>query len=203
MGLEPDPPVDPSLFNDPLAEQLDWQPVRKGGDGFRTHQLERTELHLMEITPTRGLLLFASAIMALPLLGMVFLLSQDDIPVFVFFFCGLASLFGLFMLYRAKKVTVFDQRSRMCTGYFRSWGNWFPPARHIPFDQIHALQILRERVRSKNHNYWSYELNLVLHNGERYMLMDHANQAAIREDAQALGRMLSVPVWDATRQLEN
>ncbi|MCB0639092.1 MAG: hypothetical protein KDC54_20825, partial [Lewinella sp.] len=108
-----------------------------------------------------------------------------------------------FLLSNARQVAVFNQRSRMCTGRFRSRGHWLPQLRDVPFIEIHAIQLLRERVRSKNSRYFSYELNLVLRNGERLALMDHSKQDAIREDAQLLSRTLSVPLWDATRKRRN
>ena len=41
-------------------------------------------------------------------------------------------------------------------------------------------------------------MNLVLHDGRRYNVVDHGDQAKIRADAQALAAFLNVPVWDAT-----
>jgi len=42
------------------------------------------------------------------------------------------------------------------------------------------------------------EVNLVLADGNRMNLVDHSNQSAIREDAQALSAFLDLPVWDAS-----
>jgi len=67
-------------------------------------------------------------------------------------------------------------------------------------DDVRAVQVIRERVTSSDSgkSYDSYEINLVEADGNRLNLVDHSNQAVIREDARALGAFLDVPVWDAS-----
>ena len=45
----------------------------------------------------------------------------------------------------------------------------------------------------------SYELNLVLQDGERLNVVDHGSFDVLREDAAKLGEFLGVPVWDVLR----
>ena len=61
-------------------------------------------------------------------------------------------------------------------------------------DEIVALQLLAERVHVKRSSYLSYELNLVLADGERVNLVDHAKNKVLQGEAATLGRFLDVPV---------
>ena len=65
-------------------------------------------------------------------------------------------------------------------------------------EDIYALQLIAEYVRGNKSSYYSYEMNLVLKDGNRLNVVDHGNQTKLREDAQALATFLKVPVWDAT-----
>ena len=63
----------------------------------------------------------------------------------------------------------------------------------VKLNTIHALQLIKERCRTKN-----YELNLVLESGQRINVVDHGGLNRIREDANQLSQFLCIPVWDAT-----
>ena len=67
----------------------------------------------------------------------------------------------------------------------------------FPLSDVHALQLLRERVRGSEDSYFSYELNLVFRDGHRRNVTDHGALKAIRDDAQMLAEYLQVPLWDA------
>ena len=64
-------------------------------------------------------------------------------------------------------------------------------------DQIHALQLLSEYCRGNKSSYYSYEINLVLRDGQRLNVIDHGNPTKIREDAETVAAFLGKPVWDA------
>ena len=64
-------------------------------------------------------------------------------------------------------------------------------------DSIHALQLISEYCRGNKSSYYSYELNLVMEDGSRMNVVDHGNQAKLREDAQTLSTFLDKPAWDA------
>lgn len=74
---------------------------------------------------------------------------------------------------------------------------------------IHAIQLLTETISSAGafapqgvphlrHRWFynSYELNLVNHHGGRLNLIDHADLAGLRHDADQLAWFLNVPFWD-------
>lgn len=61
--------------------------------------------------------------------------------------------------------------------------------------KVHALQLISEYVRGDKSSYYSYELNLVLKDGERINVIDHGDRSAIQRDAQALAGFLGKPLW--------
>jgi hypothetical protein len=205
---------DPSRFDDPVAIQTEWIPARRGGSGFRTHKLiERNPVRVEFRTTIAQTLLFLllfciGSLMCL--LGYVdgfteIELEGDEIPIVVdviLIVIGLLfSAGGVAGLVIAITPIVFDLRK----GLF--WKGWTVPStvvqritfkRPIRIEDIHALQLISERCQGE-HYYYSYELNLVLKDGKRINVVDHANLAKIREDAQTLSTFLNKPLWDATR----
>ena len=76
---------------------------------------------------------------------------------------------------------------------------------YIDLADVYAIQLIKEYVPgsrgtdSCSSPYYSYELNLVLKDGERMNVVDHGNLTRIRADAIQLGEFLgNLPVWDAT-----
>jgi hypothetical protein len=67
----------------------------------------------------------------------------------------------------------------------------------VRLDHVHAVQLIAEYISGKN-SYYSYELNLVLVDGNRTSVIDHGNLDRIRADAKALALFLGKPLWDAT-----
>jgi hypothetical protein len=60
------------------------------------------------------------------------------------------------------------------------------PENAVSFGNVHALQIIQERVRSKNSSYRSYELNLVLKDGSRAGVVDHGSYEILKQDAEQI-----------------
>ena len=55
---------------------------------------------------------------------------------------------------------------------------------------IKNIQVIKERVRTKNSSFYSYEINLVLKKGERLNVVDHGNLKEIKRQAQELSVFL-------------
>ena len=66
----------------------------------------------------------------------------------------------------------------------------------FPLHEVHAIQLIREYCPGNNGTYLSYEMNLVLKNGERFNVTDHSSLGAIRVDSKKLSEYLDIPVWD-------
>ena len=67
----------------------------------------------------------------------------------------------------------------------------------IALHTISALQIIKERIQTKNSSYKSYELNIVMEDGKRFNVIDHGNYEAVKADAKTIADFLGVPYWDA------
>ncbi len=203
--------VDPSRFHDPLAEETSWDPLKSGGTNFCTRRLVDVGAHRVEFRATTGAMLFYLAFLLMGLGALVFLPKamasqgasggQVLMPLLI----GLGfTVVGGCMYFFGTTPIVFDRGSNH---YWR--GRISPdvmPDRHAAdnwadLEEIYALQIVSEWCRGSGKNqrsYYSYELNLVLSNGDRLNVVDHGNAQRLRKDAARLARFLDVPVWDAT-----
>jgi len=198
---------DPSQFGDPIATQTDWRPARGGGSNFRTYKLVKVNPNRVEFKTTIGAIIF-SLIFALPGMGLIILLIPNVdwssltpgniIPLLL----GLifASLGG-YMFCAQMRPIVFDKQE----GFF--WKKRKPQAemltneataKYVRLELVHTLQIVAEYISGKNGGYNSYELNLVLKNGNRINVVDHGKRNKLAEDAGVLAEFLGIPVWDAT-----
>ena len=182
--------LDVESFNDELALRISWDPLVGGGTNFCTHRLQKMPdlmIDSIEFKPTFVAYLFTISIALLGLIAcsLTFSTGSTDIGVLIslsFFGLGLWSFWRL-----VKQKSIFNGSSRVFHKNEKSFG----------FDEICAIQLLREYVSGNKRSYYSYELNLVCMNGERINIIDHAALRAIREDALILSDYLSIPVWDA------
>ncbi len=199
-------PPDLSQFNDPLAETIEWTPCQSGGTNIRTHKLVQMGATRVEFRPTAGAVTFFLIFLLIGLgitVGCsIALLAQNSFQWGLLFPIGIGLLFtfiGGAMLYSGTAPIVFDSVS----GYF--WKGRKDPRQVFNIREIkhcakladiHALQILSEYCRGDKSSYYSYELNLVLHDGSRLNVIDHGNLPKLREDAQRLADFLNKPIWD-------
>lgn len=191
---------DPASLNDPVALKTAWRPAKRGGTNFRTHRLVPDGMQRIVFRPTPASWLFAAAFVGSgPLMAALFYLKYPfplgNIPptmLLVIAGCGVFSLIGVYFAARNLGTMEFDGVRRVYAARGLRAG----------FDNIHALQIVSEycgggsgSVRTRS--FVSYELNLVLKNGERINLCDHGNIVRLREDAARLAEFLGRPLWDA------
>ena len=179
--------LDLESFEDELAFRISWDPLVGGGTNFCTHRLQKTSglmNNSIEFKPTFVAYLVS---ISFAVIGLIAILSSGSsgsgalialAPLGV----GLWSLRDL-----VKQKSSFSSSSRVFYKNTKSCG----------FDNICAIQLLREYVSGNKNSYYSYELNLVCINGERINIVDHGALHAIREDASILADYLSIPVWDA------
>ena len=200
---------DPTIFGDPIAEQTEWAPARGGGANFRTHKLVEVSSDRVEFRAAAGARVFYLVFLIIGLaVGIGFSFVQISSGTFGLNVesimppaIGLVfAVVGGCMLYFGTAPIVFDTRK----GYF--WKGRKAPddvfdkrtLKHFAkLDSIHALQLISEYCRGNKSSYYSYELNLVMEDGSRMNVVDHGNQAKLREDAQTLSTFLDKPAWDA------
>ena len=184
--------LDLDCFEDELAFRISWDPLVGGGTNFCTHRLQKTSglmNNSIEFKPTFIAYLASISFAVLGLIAFLVTLSSGSMESGALALIALALLgFGLWSLRDlVKQKSSFSSSSRVFYKNTKSCG----------FDNICAIQLLREYVGQNKHSYYSYELNLVCINGERINIVDHGALHAIREDASILADYLSIPVWDA------
>lgn len=195
---------DGEASDDPVASRISWKPLRHQGNLRRTRRLVRTGLHRCEFCATAvslslaGVFILAGAVIFFwPFWHGGFRLDKMTAMIYLW---GVAFvLAGIYSLYTVMTPIVFDHQ----TGAF--WvGRGEPNAdgfsrrakRFVELEEIHALQLVSE-FNFESSGFRSFELNLVLKDGERINVADHADQDGIRDDAAKLGVFLGIPVWDA------
>jgi hypothetical protein len=201
---------DPARFNDPLATQVEWTPVKSSsGSNFRSHKLVEVNPSRLEYFPTLQSQLFSftfiGAGLAIPLFalmgGMNF--GEEDTLKLVGFMVLFGVVFagvGILTLRKNKIPIVLDKVTGRC------WKGRKGPDQKpelmdsdlVPrLNEIHAIQLLSQYVRSDKKSYYLYELNIVMNDGKRHNIMKHGSKRFIRSDAEVISRFLDIPVWDA------
>lgn len=205
--------VDPSRFDDPVADKTAWGPLKSGGASFCTRHLVEVGPHRLEFRATLGAQLFYLIFAVMGLATVIIfpfgMASSGEGGVVILFPILIGLVFvavGGGMYYFGTMPVVFDRG----TGHY--WRGRTPPdlmpdrnaaTNWVDLKDIHALQLLSEWCRSSSSNgggssYYSYELNLVLRSGDRINVVDHGKIRRLRTDAERLSRFLDVPIWDAT-----
>lgn len=200
---------DSSTLGDPLALQTEWTPAKRGGTNFKTHQLIDTHMNRLEFQASLGAKLFYIVFILIGV-GIVLGFSISNFlsdnfnfnadTIFPILFGLVFAIVGSVLYYKGTIPIIFDKERNIFHKNRKAAHKLY---RHhtisndsIELDRIHALQLLSEYCSSSKTSYYSYELNLVLKNGERINVIDHGNKNKIREDTQTLSQFLEKPVWD-------
>jgi len=189
--------------DDPVAQKVSWEPAKSGGANFKTQKIEISAEKVV-VKKTLGMILFG-LVFFLPGLGGLLIgapynfINGDEGAGFFFILWGAGfGGAGLAMLYFTKPFTIDKMRGVFYRGKKYNSNPTGKKKTQGLLVEIHAIQLLSERVQSKNNNYTSYELNLVFKDGNRMNIMDHGNGKDIEEAAKKLGQMLKVPIWQAS-----
>lgn len=193
-----------ALGGDPVFPRVDWEPVKQGGTSFQTRRLDRDPDRIcVKVTPAghilAGIFLFIGLVQAMG--GVSGLLDGEWFPGTVLTALGgFFLLTGLMVAYQfGSGLMTFDKRAGLYFNAKHPGSGLFGPrrARSGSLSQIHAFQIVAERLKGKRTGSVSYELNLIFRDGERVNVMDHGNETEIAMAAQTLGEFIGVPVWVA------
>ena len=198
------PQVDPSQFDDPVALQTQWTPLKPGGTNFKTHTLVPAYGQRLEFRMAMAARIFC-AVFFIPgvgiLIGGIVLAVKGTEGIWpLLFMCAFGTVFGSVgggMYRHYNKPIVFDKG---CGSFWK--GRRDPrtvlenpsPQDIVPLDDVYAIQLLAEYCRSDKSSYTSYEMNLVRTDGSRENVIDHGNAKRIRADARIVGDFLDVPV---------
>ncbi len=205
FGIKEEPPLNPAIFNHPLAEKTSWEPLKHGGNSHKNVNLIKLDSNTLEYKANTTSTIFTYLLLVGPIIFVLiryFLFenmnnSSNIMAILIPIAITIGGAIATYFLYRPHK---FDKK----LGYhYKSYKN---PAskreikkthRWTPLSSVEALQIIKERVRTKNSSYKSYEINLVLENGSRRNVIDHGNYEAVKKDAETISEFLGVPYWDA------
>ncbi len=182
------------MTDTPAPADLDWKPARSGGATFGTHRIvltgERLELHpatgskvLVGVIASAGLLTMAG--------GTFYWQWKDDPGALV---VGVMMLVTSLVLVILLSKLLFNHRV-----FDRGLGLYWDTRRPqpTPLASIRGVQIVAEKIQAGDSRYISEELNLVLDDGQRITVIDHANRVQLRHDAEQVAQWLGVPLWVA------
>ncbi|MCK4981148.1 MAG: hypothetical protein KAS62_12180 [Candidatus Delongbacteria bacterium] len=200
--------VDPSRFSDPIADNTEWGPAKKGGSNFRTHKLIGLGGQRIEFKGTVGGIVFGVIFMLFgigAIVGFSIFMSTSEsfefewAMIIPYLFGTIFTLVGWFMYRYMTAPIVFDKDLSLFWKGRKSPREVFNIDSikvHAELDQIHAIQVLSEYCHTDKSHYYSYELNLVLKDSNRINVIDHGNLNKLREDANTVAEFLGVPIWD-------
>ena len=207
----------PLNIDDPIAKRTQWTPLNRGWTFFKTRKLiNNWNIIIFESSSSIKAIFWGMSFLAIllfisSLLNFYWIIEKQikwDLTAYIGFWLFLIPLIILSLIYYYKLAPIhFDKNFwyfwewRKVPNYWQIPGqipiNWqLPDVDWIQLKQIHAIQLISEKVTAKNSSYLSYELNLVLKNWTRKNVMDHWKLKAIREDAHTLWNFLGVAVWD-------
>ena len=178
---------------DPVARQASWDPCESWGLRFKTHTLTQIEQHRFEfklsiIAKMVPIIFFFH--MFLFLIG--HLLTPQHAPslIWPFVFSLPLAGFGVYVWIKLTRPIVFDGVIRC---YWKGHKNPMRCLERTRFDDVHAVQLISS---GRNSRFRSYELNLVLRDGQRMNVINHGSLGVIREDAGRVAALLDKPLWD-------
>jgi hypothetical protein len=209
---------DPASLGDSVAILTDWTPAKGGGANFRTHKLVTVTPYRMEFRASKKTKLIWIIFLLISLglfIHFSFTITSfckgdldnfsiscsgkvalDDL-LFSFVFAGIARKAKLYLetpiVFDKTKGAFWKGRKPLELVFNKASLDYF-----AKLNQVHALQLISEYCRESKSSFHSYELNLVLKNGQRINVVDHGNKDRLRDDAASLSAFLQKPVWDAT-----
>ncbi len=160
--------------------------VKRGGNQYITHRLvgNKTKIRFIPFRYYIAGGCFLSIGIPYLILGFIVMFTQNLWIVLLIFFIGFAMTFvGIYLINRFT-IIVFDKQ----TGK-----SWKGKSDQINLEHVKLVQLIREYV-STDSLFYSYEINLVLHNEDRINIVDHGNQKAAIKDAIRLAMFLDVPL---------
>ncbi len=187
-----------------IKQKVSVIPLVKGGANFETHVLIKTD-NGYKFKPSTFYAFFCGIFASVPYGALVYagykfqqtgnfnFITGNIFPtlIFLIFF-----LVGNYLLISLFSPIIFDKSNNSFTkGFNISLLN--KKQRTIHLNNIVALQIIGEHVRSDDGSYKSFELNLVLNDSKRVNIVDHGKLKSLISDARTLSTFLNVPIWHA------
>ncbi|MGC6483029.1 MAG: hypothetical protein ACON4T_05630 [Synechococcus sp.] len=198
--------LDLTIFNDPLALEIPWDPMSRGGSSICTHRAKQntgvdgTTLQLQMTTEakrSRTWFITTAPILGIPLILLFVLLAIfANVLVALFVIIPFAAIFRSFP---ASLYQDFRQEQRKECTLNKFTGELIRRAKTHAITDVYAIQLLRKRIKRRTQNYTyddCYELNLVRRDGTRLNVTNHGSLSKIRADADLVADYLHIPIWD-------
>ena len=197
------PRFDPGSLGDEVALTTTWVPCTRGGASFCTRTLDRDGEDRWRFRPTMGGVGFSLFFVGGGVISFGCWIATRFVPApnvsggVLLLITAIFGGVGGFMLSTFTEPIVFDLKQGI---YWKGRGE--PPmGSKTELSSVHALQIISEYVVSTDPttaSFSSYELNLVLENGDRINVVDHGDYERLRRDGRTLSEVLEIPLWDPT-----
>ncbi|WP_428738231.1 hypothetical protein [Sulfurimonas sp.] len=202
--------------NDEVINKTKWTPLVGGGQSNKSHRIVKisderiafkislSSIFAYSIFIFAGVVAIVSIVFG-PALGLHGTVNHPALGL------GMGVLFigvGIFLLYKGSIQIRFDSRLKAM------WHGKVDPdsilnkgsiSHYTSLKELHAIQIIQEFIKgefngdSRKQSFYSYELNLIMHDGKRVNVLDHGNKKAIFKQANAIAQMFHVPIWDGCR----
>lgn len=171
-------------------------PANYGSSNYRTHRAVSDGSGGLRFVPTSWHSIIIALIAASGFPVFVLALARDDWGM-ILFSSVWAPLISLWALYLARPIVADKVHNVLVVGYRHSFFSRIPflRARWIPFSQARGVQVLGKQHRSLPRGpRKAIELNLLLDGDDRAHLATYRHRADILEDANALSRLIGVPI---------
>ncbi len=182
--------------------KVETTPLKRGGASFKTKDIIFTN-GLAYTQKSKGAKIFSWTFFligdALVLFGIYLYFYKNEIEALLplVIIGSIFSLVGFLMIKLTKKIT-FDKS----VGVYYTTKNYNPMAlgvEHVKqgkLRDIKHIQVLKELVKTDKSSFYSYEINLVLKDGNRLNVVDHGNLNVIKEQVQGLEVFLGIKVLE-------
>ena len=193
-------------FNDEIARKTQWSPIKSGGSNFKTHDLVKKSMSVLTYKMSTGAKLFSGFFgfigVSMAVGGLYLVFFQSNYVGLFLIMIGLMFAIVSFVIVISMASEIHLDRT---IGMMYKGNN--PPKLSglhdktdcVYFSNIHAIQIIKEYIRSDKSCYYSYEINFVLNDASRVNLVDHGNYSQIAKDAKEISQFIGKPVWDAVK----
>jgi hypothetical protein len=166
------------------------------GTNFRDREISQINGSRIEIKPTIQSYLFYLIVMGIA--GFIFIIGINQkyqttfsTTIFTIVLIVIVSKIPVAIYKLITTKIVFDQNRNI----FWMGRDEYNAKTKISLQDIDSIQIITKTiVDSEGPNWKSYELNIVVKNGDRYNILDHSNIKKIMEEGEILSKFLGVPL---------
>lgn len=201
------PQINPRRFNDPIAMECGWEQLDYSNKNFETHVLTKSGDNHLVYRPNTSIKVIGAFFLLVGAALSVSYMTRVIDSLTALFSGSIFLLAGIYITIRNLKPEGFDGNRRIFhRGYsFQTDSNRVRGSRTVPFEQIHAVQLLTKvgalkvgsDIYMADEYFSAYELNLVTDQAARTFVMTYTDRETATRDAEQIARLVEVPLWAA------